>query len=141
MFSRVHGKVVFIDFGLSKVILQNWGFKTYTGFRGTPNFVSNAMLELLGPGAKKAHVDLYYNDLICLQNVYNYRNVKKRFSETFGEMDEEESDSDEISEIELPSNYDYIVNIYELMLIRYQAYFEKAAFRAAIIDEKGKLVK
>jgi serine/threonine protein kinase len=83
MFSPVHGKVVFIDFGLSKLIAEECGFKTYTSFRGTPNFVSEAMLNLLGPGNNWDFIDLYYNDLVCLQKMYSYQKVKLKFSETF----------------------------------------------------------
>lgn len=66
MFSRTHQKIVFIDFGLSKIISEDCGFKTYTSFRGTPTFVSEPMLDLLGPSNKSNFVDLYYNDLVCL---------------------------------------------------------------------------
>jgi serine/threonine protein kinase len=80
MFSPVHGKVVFIDFGLSKIIADDCGFKTYTSFRGTPNFVSESMLNLLGVSQKWDFIDLYYNDLVCLQNIISYKNQKVRVS-------------------------------------------------------------
>jgi hypothetical protein len=40
--------VVLIDFELSQIIADDCGFKTYTSFRGPPNFVSEARLNLLG---------------------------------------------------------------------------------------------
>ena len=80
MFSRSQGKVVFIDFGLSKIIREEIGFKTYTSFRGTPTFVSEAMLNLLGVKNRWDFVDLYFNDLVCLQKVYSLQKQKMRFS-------------------------------------------------------------
>ncbi len=47
MYSPYHKKNVFIDFGLSKVIEENCGFKTLTAFNGTPKYVSPEMLKLL----------------------------------------------------------------------------------------------
>jgi serine/threonine protein kinase len=45
MFSKSQNKIVFIDFGLSTVIEEDCGFKTFTTFRGTPQYVSKEMLS------------------------------------------------------------------------------------------------
>jgi serine/threonine protein kinase len=67
MFSKSRNKMVFIDFGLSKVIEEGIGFKTFTSFRGTPQYVSKEMLKLFSIERRSGYVDLYYNDLIGLK--------------------------------------------------------------------------
>jgi serine/threonine protein kinase len=37
-FSKEYNKAVFIDFGFSEIIKELCGLKTYTNFRGSPNF-------------------------------------------------------------------------------------------------------
>jgi hypothetical protein len=50
--------VVLIDFELSQIIADDCGFKTtYTSYRGPPNFVSEAMLNLLGVSQKWDFID------------------------------------------------------------------------------------
>lgn len=59
--------MVFIDFGLSKIIGEDCGFKTYTAFNGTPRYVSKEMLNLFSVDVTYGFVDLYYNDVHCLK--------------------------------------------------------------------------
>ena len=40
IFSKAFNKAVFIDFGLSEIIEEKIGLKTFGGFRGTPNYCS-----------------------------------------------------------------------------------------------------
>ncbi len=80
MFSWVHQKVVFIDFGLSKVIAEDCGFKSLTKFRGTMQFVCKEMLDLFTANDSMGRVDLYFNDLTCLNNVELYHRTNKRFA-------------------------------------------------------------
>lgn len=72
MYSPRRGKNVFIDFGFSEVIAEECGRKTKTAFRGTPQFVSFEMFQLFTLTSESAYVDLYYNDLVCLQNSEKY---------------------------------------------------------------------
>lgn len=69
MLSYFHKKIVFIDFGLSKVVNEDLGFKTLTSYHGTPKYVSAEMLKLFSIDAKEDYVDLYYNDLVGLKRV------------------------------------------------------------------------
>ncbi len=62
------GKYVFIDFGLSRLIGEFLGFKTYTHFRGSLNFVSEEMMQLFQQSSSK-RIDLYFNDLFALKNL------------------------------------------------------------------------
>lgn len=60
--------MVFIDYGLSKIIKEEIGHKTFSSFSGSLEFVSTEMLGLFAvTSTKKDYVDLYYNDLIGLQ--------------------------------------------------------------------------
>lgn len=59
-------KFVFLDFGFSKFINEELGFKTASRFQGTYNYCSEEMKKLY-ISKKIAPVDLYYNDLHCLQ--------------------------------------------------------------------------
>ena len=68
MFSPKSNKIVFIDFGLSKIIREDCSFKTFTNFNGTPQYVSKEMLKLLSVDSTGDFIDLYYNDLVCLKN-------------------------------------------------------------------------
>jgi serine/threonine protein kinase len=56
---------VFIDFGLSEIVKEDCGLKSFCAFRGTPNYCSPEMMEILGMGP--AVVDLYYNDACGLE--------------------------------------------------------------------------
>ena len=80
MFSWVHQKVVFIDFGLSKVIAEGCGLKSLTKFRGTMQFVCKEMLDLFTANDSVGRVDLYFNDLVCLQNVELFFRTNKRLT-------------------------------------------------------------
>jgi serine/threonine protein kinase len=72
MFSRRLNKPVFIDYGFSAVIAEERGFKTYTEFKGTPQYSSKEMLKLFSVESKWDYVDLYYNDLHCLQKALQH---------------------------------------------------------------------
>ena len=74
MFSPTFKKLIFIDYGFSDLIAEPIGYKTFTGFQGTPNFVSKDMLNLFSVDDKKDYIDLYYNDLVPLQNSIRYLN-------------------------------------------------------------------
>ena len=39
---------------------------TLTSFKGTPKYASEEMMNLFSFDEKKGYVDLYYNDLLCL---------------------------------------------------------------------------
>ena len=68
MLSPSFRKPVFIDFGLSTIVKEQIGFKTLSSFRGSMNFCSDEMAECYIKKTKKK-VDLYYNDLHCLEIV------------------------------------------------------------------------
>ena len=67
MLSALRNKIVFIDFGLSDMIKQICGNKTFTNFVGTAPYVSKEMLQLLSIDSTGDFIDLYYNDLIGLE--------------------------------------------------------------------------
>jgi serine/threonine protein kinase len=69
MWSPKRQRAVFADFGLSDWIAEEGGLKTFTVFHGTPNFVSKEMLKLFSIEVEHGFVDLYYNDLVGLQNI------------------------------------------------------------------------
>lgn len=62
-YSKTTKDLVLIDFGMSKVVLEQLGSKSLTCREGTPNYMSPDMHELTGKGM----VDLYYNDLWALK--------------------------------------------------------------------------
>ena len=64
VFSPHYKKPVFIDFGFSEIIKEGRGFKTFSVFKGTPNFTSPEMLSIMNEEA--SFVDLYYNDAFGL---------------------------------------------------------------------------
>ena len=64
--SSVYNKFVFLDFGFSKFIYEPLGLKTLARFQGTYNYCSEEMKKLYML-KRCAYVDLYYNDLHCLQ--------------------------------------------------------------------------
>ena len=69
MWSNRKQKPVFIDFGFSRVVREECGFKSLTSFKGTPTFMSGEMLQLFSSKEnKEGFVDLFYNDLFCFQN-------------------------------------------------------------------------
>lgn len=82
MFSPRNNKIVFIDFGLSKVIREDCSYKTLTNFSGTPQYVSKEMLKLLSFDSVGDFIDLYYNDLVCLKN------TSKHFFSFFSEEEQ-----------------------------------------------------
>jgi serine/threonine protein kinase len=67
-FSPAFDKYVFIDFGLSKIIRQSFGFKSLTSFRGTYSNCSPEMAALSNLD-QSAFVDLYYNDNYAFRSV------------------------------------------------------------------------
>lgn len=66
MLSRTYKKTVFIDFGLSKIVKEVMGFKTVTSFCGSVRLCTNEMMDCFLQ-KRNLKVDLYYNDLHCLQ--------------------------------------------------------------------------
>lgn len=66
IFSPTYGKPVFIDFGLSKMVAEDIGLKTLTGFAGSINFCSKEMARCFWEG-HSFEVDLYSNDLYSLE--------------------------------------------------------------------------
>ena len=67
MLSPSFRKPVFIDFGLSTIIKEEIGTKTYTDFVGSIKFASEEMIKSYEKKAKM-NIDLYYNDLHGLQS-------------------------------------------------------------------------
>ena len=65
MWSPFFQKFVFIDFGLSNIIKEEVGFKTFTSFSGTVRFSSEEMKKLYVL-QEKGYVDLYHNDAVSL---------------------------------------------------------------------------
>lgn len=47
IFCPSQNKYVFIDFGLSSVILDDPGYKSKTRFKGTPSFCTDEMISIL----------------------------------------------------------------------------------------------
>jgi serine/threonine protein kinase len=68
-------KPVFIDFGLSEIINEEFGFKTLSAFRGTPNYCTPEMLQIMME--REDYADLYYNDVHGLKLVINEIHSKK----------------------------------------------------------------
>ena len=58
MFSPSLKKFVFVDFGVSRIIEEEKGEKTFTDYFGTPKYSSEEML-LLSIMKKEGKVDLY----------------------------------------------------------------------------------
>ncbi len=66
MLSHTFKKPVFIDFGLSKLIVQDIGKKSLTPFMGTITFCTEEMVRCY-LNKSKEYVDLYMNDLHALK--------------------------------------------------------------------------
>lgn len=69
MLSPGHRKPVFIDFGLSRFVAEDLGEKSRTRFYGSINFCSADMAKCFSWAnrSKDGWVDLYHNDLVCLE--------------------------------------------------------------------------
>lgn len=67
MFSPHFKKPIFIDFGFSSSVAEVPGMKTLTIYRGTPAFSSKDMTRLLGNKQPAGYIDVYHNDIHCLQ--------------------------------------------------------------------------
>ena len=67
MWSPSQNKIVFIDFGFCTFLKETVGQKVMTTFRGSINYCSKEM-TLCCSQKKARKVDLYYNDLVCLNN-------------------------------------------------------------------------
>ena len=80
MFSPSHQRMVFIDFGLSRLIAEEIGFKEITGFRGSLHYCSNEMKTCFLEDKEMA-VDLYYNDFYCLKKSVEDMKLAVAFSE------------------------------------------------------------
>ena len=80
MFSEEFNSLVFIDFGFSKIISEELGFKSKSSFLGSINYCSQEMLKIGSNSSKFSLIDLYYNDVHCLdvsineilELIYNY---------------------------------------------------------------------
>ena len=66
MFSPAFCKTVFIDFGYAQIIREAPGYKSFTKFKGTPDYCCQDMKALMYKN-QAGHVDCYYNDLNCLK--------------------------------------------------------------------------
>ena len=66
MYSPSNNRLVFIDFGLSRFIKEEIGNRTSTLFVGSVNFCCSDMKKAY-TSKKPKKVDLYYNDLFCLE--------------------------------------------------------------------------
>lgn len=66
MFSQSYMKNVFIDFGISDILCQNYGEKTLTFFKGTFTFCSDEMKNIFEK-SRLSMIDLYKNDVIMLE--------------------------------------------------------------------------
>ena len=76
MWSPSLKKNVFIDFGLSTVVKEKPGQKTYTGFCGTFEHSYSEMKTLLIESTK-GYVDLFYNDLFGVKNSFDKHEIQK----------------------------------------------------------------
>ncbi len=65
MISKNNNKYVLIDFGLSKLVKEDIGFKTWTNFVGNYKSSSAEMKKLYFLQTPN-YIDLYYNDLFAL---------------------------------------------------------------------------
>ena len=66
MFSPSLKRLVFIDFGLSELVKENPGTKSWTLFSGSLNYCSKEMKSCFNKKTSN-QVDLYYNDLCALE--------------------------------------------------------------------------
>lgn len=66
MFSRAYNKPIFIDYGLSELMEMKIGQKASVYFRGTLELCSAEMIFAFS-SKNKEMVDVFYNDLHCLQ--------------------------------------------------------------------------
>lgn len=77
MLSETHKKVIFIDFGLSRLIKEEVGYKSLTTFVGSINFCSEEMGRLMITKDAR-RIDFYYNDLMCLMgSLRSIRDARK----------------------------------------------------------------
>ena len=74
MRSPTFNKLVFIDFGFSRFVREEAGEKTLIKFYGSPTYCSNEMRRCF-TSKKPAEIDLFYNDLVCLQNSTAYLRI------------------------------------------------------------------
>lgn len=65
-YSVFYEKCVFIDFGLSLLIKNEVGYKTYSNFAGTLSYCSEEMKKNYYTQRENL-IDLYYNDLVSLK--------------------------------------------------------------------------
>jgi len=75
LFCHQTNQLVLIDFGFSKVIAEDLGFKSMTTFTGTMSYCSPEMTAISGHSS--SFIDLYYNDIYSLQaslnELYSYK--------------------------------------------------------------------
>lgn len=76
---------MFIDFGLSQIIEEDYGFKSKTYFKGTPQFSSHEMASIMASQNQK-YIDLYFNDYYGLK-----KSIEYKFQLNFDEYEEKKS--------------------------------------------------
>lgn len=70
-FSLAFSSLVFIDFGMSRIVKEEFGFKSLTKYRGTLSHCGDEMTNLFEKNTSDIHyVDLYYNDMIGLKKTF-----------------------------------------------------------------------
>lgn len=58
---------MFIDFGMSRMVKEQIGFKSATKYRGTLHYCGDEMVSLLDKSPNGSnHIDLYFNDMFGL---------------------------------------------------------------------------
>ena len=71
MYSPDYDRPVFIDFGLSRLVEEDIGFKTITNYVGTIDYWSPEMGKCFRE-KKQMLIDLYYNDLYGLEKTIEF---------------------------------------------------------------------
>jgi serine/threonine protein kinase len=70
-FSSTLKEYIFIDFGLSRIIKEQLGSKTFTSFLGSLSYCYDEMVKLY-LDETSGFVDLYYNDAFGLDKSLSY---------------------------------------------------------------------
>ena len=67
LYSKKMEKIVWIDFGFSKIVKEKVGFKSLTSFAGSIGYCSLEMRKIYESKKEKYQLaDLYYNDVHAL---------------------------------------------------------------------------
>ena len=75
LFSPSLNRLVFIDFGLSRLVKETQGATSLSNFSGSYNYCSPEMKKCFAE-KKSRQVDLYYNDLYALEGTIQDIQVK-----------------------------------------------------------------